>query len=136
MTRAEELEDALAEAADDLGKAANQFDSLAAAGRPPQNNGAIFAEKEARARAVLRDELTPEREAELLRWAAFGKARFTQDRHLTRLGNDGFWEIEVIGEEPCTPYVAHGNITVDREAVVRSRLTEKGQRRLEELGAN
>lgn len=54
--RIDHLEGALREAADDLGKAANQFEGLKLAGKPPENNGAIFAVKEARARAALKGE--------------------------------------------------------------------------------
>ena len=50
-----QLREALTRAADDLDKAANQFDALALAGKPPQENGTRFAEKAERARAALSD---------------------------------------------------------------------------------
>lgn len=62
-----------------------------------------------------------------------GRATFTTDLLLTKLGHAGYWEMERIGERPCKPYVAHGNFNVDREAVYRSRLTEKGERLLDAL---
>lgn len=69
----------------------------------------------------------------LLLWAQSGRARYAQSRALTELGNQGYWEIITIGEEPCEPYLMHGGFWITTQSVVESRLTPKGEALLGEF---
>ena len=68
-----------------------------------------------------------------LQWAKGGDANFAQNRNLTELGHQGYWELEQIGSEPCESYYMQGGFLVNSHAVYRSRLTDKGQRMLAQL---
>jgi hypothetical protein len=72
-------------------------------------------------------------EKEALRIADAGRANYVTDAVMSDLGHAGLWEMEHVGEEPCEPYVAHGNFWADTRAVFRSRLTDAGRARLASL---
>jgi hypothetical protein len=74
-------------------------------------------------------------ERQALEFARSGRATYTTDRLLTKLGNEKFWDLELVGEKAIPGYVAHGGFYVDRAGVFRSYLTEKGEERLAALTA-
>jgi hypothetical protein len=69
----------------------------------------------------------------VLREAKAGRAHFARDRFMTKCGNAKYWEMEYLGEEPCEPFVAHGNFNVSSQPIFRSRLTPLGEEALAEL---
>lgn len=70
---------------------------------------------------------------EALQIADSGEMDYSVALLSTMLGNAGYWELVQVGTHPVTPYVAHGNITVDSWGTFRSQLTESGRDLLQRL---